>query len=104
MSEPKEYLYMIRPTRIEMVTHGPTPEETRIVSQHSAYLDQLAERGVLQVFGRTQNADEDVFGIVIFVADSEEAARTIMENDPAVKYGVMSARLYPYRIAYIRKA
>lgn len=53
--------------------------------------------------GRTQNSDESTFGIAIFKAENEEAARTIMENDPAVVGGVMQAQLFPYRIALMRK-
>lgn len=53
--------------------------------------------------GRTQNSDESTFGIAIFEAEDELAARRIMENDPAVAGGVMSARLYPYKVALMRK-
>jgi uncharacterized protein YciI len=49
--------------------------------------------------GRTLNTDESSFGIIIFRADSEEAARRIVADDPAVRGGVMRAELYPYRIA-----
>lgn len=35
--------------------------------------------------GRSQNNDENTFGIVIFRASSEAKASEIMENDPAVK-------------------
>jgi len=53
--------------------------------------------------GRTLNTDERSFGIVIFRADSEEAARRVMEQDPAVRNRVMRAELYPYRIALMAK-
>lgn len=49
--------------------------------------------------GRTLNADETAFGIVVFRADSETSARQIMHDDPAVKLGVMHAELFPYRVA-----
>jgi uncharacterized protein YciI len=104
MSNITHYLYTIRPTRLEMLTHGPTPEEAETVAQHFAYLKQLTERGVVVLAGRTLNTDERSFGIVIVQADSEEAARTVMDNDPAVKHDVMRAELYPYRIALMAKA
>lgn len=104
MAEVAEYLYKIHPTRLEMLTQGPTPEEAAIVAQHLAYLQRLAEQGVVVLAGRTQKADERAFGIVIFRAASEEAARNVMNNDPAVKNGVMRAELYPYRIAVMAKA
>ena len=49
--------------------------------------------------GRTQTTDEHTFGIVIFQAQNYNLAVKIMEEDPAVKHGVMSCRLYPYAIA-----
>jgi uncharacterized protein YciI len=87
-----------------MLTHGPTPEEAEIVAQHFAYLKQLTEQGVVVLAGRTLNTDEKSFGIVIMQADSEEAARNVMLNDPAIKHQVMHAELYPYRIALMARA
>jgi uncharacterized protein YciI len=104
MSDVTEYLYKIQPTRLEMLTQGPTPQEAAIVAQHLAYLKGLAEQGVVVLAGRTLNADESAFGIAILRAGSEESARAVMNNDPAVKNGVMRAELYPYRIAVMAKA
>jgi uncharacterized protein YciI len=67
-----------------MVTDGPTPEEAETVSRHFAYLSDLTEKGVMILVGRTQNKDESTFGIAIFEAEDESAARKIMEDDPAV--------------------
>jgi uncharacterized protein YciI len=86
-----------------MVTEGPTLEESETVSRHFAYLSDLTNRGVMILVGRTQNRDESTFGIAVFEAEDEVAARTIMENDPAVAGGVMHATLYPYKVALIRK-
>ena len=94
-----QYLYKIQPNRLEMVTRGPTDEETAILSEHFSYLKSLTDEGVVLVFGRTQNNDPSTFGITIFRAESEEAARSIMDNDPAVKRGVMRAELFPYKVA-----
>jgi uncharacterized protein YciI len=82
-----------------MLTDGPTPEEAEIVSEHFAYLEQLTEQGVVVLAGRTLTTDESSFGIVILRADSEEAARDVMDNDPAVERQVMRAELFPFRIA-----
>ena len=86
-----------------MLSAGPTPQEAEIVSRHFAYLEALAERGVVILAGRTLNTDESSFGIVIFQAESEEAAQAIMNGDPAVQAGVMRARLFPYRIALMAR-
>ena len=92
-----QYLYRIQATRLEMVTRGPTDEEASILSDHVNYLEGLTRQGVVLVFGRTQNNDSSTFGIVIFRAESEDAARSIMNNDPAVKKGIMRAELFPYK-------
>jgi hypothetical protein len=34
-----------------------------------------------------------------FRAGSNEEAQSIMNNDPAVKQGIMHAELYPYKVA-----
>jgi uncharacterized protein YciI len=82
-----------------MLSEGPTPEEERIVGDHYSYLKKLTDQGVVILAGRTLNTDESSFGIIIFRAESEEVARRIVANDPAVRGGVMRAELYPYRIA-----
>ncbi|MBL8063318.1 MAG: hypothetical protein JNK32_09885 [Anaerolineales bacterium] len=98
-----QYLYFLKPTRLGMVAEGPTPEEAETVSRHFAYLTDLTNKGVMILVGRTQNNDESTFGIAIFEAEDEPAARAIMENDPAVAGGVMTAVLYPYSVALMRK-
>lgn len=98
-----QFIYVLKPTRLEMLSDGPTPQEIETVSRHFAYFKDLTEKGVMILMGRTQNNDESTFGIAVFEAEDESAARTIMEDDPAVKGGVMRATLYPYKIALMRK-
>lgn len=99
MTEQREYLYKLHPTRPEMLSEGPTEAEAAILSGHFTYLRDLADRGVVFLAGRTQNTDERAFGLVIFYANSDEAAREIVGGDPAVQHGLMRAELYPYKIA-----
>ena len=103
MSEIKQYLYRIQPARPEMLTGGATPEEQHATSLHSDYRQELLAAGALVLAGRTQNTDETSFGIVIFEAESDEAANEIMLNDPVVKLGVMNAWLFPYGVALMRQ-
>ncbi len=103
MSETTTYLYRVQPVRPEMLSEGPTSEESEITAQHFAYLKDLMEQGVVIVAGRTLNTDSSSFGIIIFNAESEEAARAIVNNDPAVKHRIMRSELFPYRIALIRE-
>jgi uncharacterized protein YciI len=102
--QPKpQWIYYLQPTRLGMVTEGATSEEAGTVSRHFAYLKDLTDKGVMILMGRTQTNDESTFGIAIFEAEDESAARRIMEEDPAVAGGVMRATLYPYKVALMRR-
>ncbi len=99
MSTSNQYLYKIQPVRPAMLSEGATEEESAVVSQHFRYLQQLADQGVVLLAGRTLTNSYSDFGVVIFIAESDEAAQTVVQNDPAVINRVMRAELYPYRIA-----
>jgi len=94
-----EFLYRIVPTRIEMLTAGPTAAEIAATQAHFAYLEAAKNVGVVLGAGRTLTRDEGTFGIVIFRAPDEDKARDFMECDPAVQAGVMRGELFPFRIA-----
>ncbi len=98
-----EYLYRIQPTRHAMLTDGPTPAEAELIGQHFAYLEGLTQQGVVVLAGRTLTTDKSTFGIVIFRAASDKAARAVMAADPAVAGGVMRARLFPFRVALLNR-
>jgi uncharacterized protein YciI len=98
-----QYLYRIQPTRATMLTEGATEAEAAKVSAHFNYLKSLMEQGVVILAGRTLNTDPTSFGIIIFNADSDEAARALVDADPAVSGGVMRAELFPYRVALIEE-
>ena len=95
----QQFLYRIRPTRPDMLAGGPTEQEQRIVQAHFAYLQSLTAAGVVLVAGRTTTEDAQAFGIVVFQAESQAAAERLMHGDPAVRDGVMSAELFPFRVA-----
>jgi uncharacterized protein len=94
-----QYLYRIQPVRLAILTHGPTETEAAVIRDHFKYLENLTGQGIVLMAGRTLTADERTFGIVVFVADSEEAATVLMRNDPAVSAGIMTAELFPFGVA-----
>lgn len=95
-----QWIYRIVPTRPEMVAAA-TDEESAVIEEHFGYLQALKDAGILILAGRTQ-VDEGTFGITIFEAPDETSARAVMQTDPAVASGVMSATLYPYAVAVAR--
>ena len=94
-----QYIYVLRLTRANMLTEGPTEFEAAAVDDHFIRLQRLAADGVVFLAGRTLNSDATTFGIVVFAAENPEAAAEIVAADPAVRAGVMRAELFPYQIA-----
>jgi uncharacterized protein len=54
--------------------------------------------------GQRSLTDHVSFGITVVKANTEEEAHSLMNNDSAVKLGVVNAKLFPYRVALISEA
>lgn len=94
-----EFIYVLRPRRPEMTVTGPTPDEAATINRHFSYLSDLCQRQYVILAGRTTTQDDRVFGICILRTEDQGEAERIVEGDPAVAEGVMSANLFPFRIA-----
>ncbi len=101
MGEKKQFVYFLRLIPRLQNSENWSDKEEEIVDRHFTKLQQLLSEEKLILAGRT--LVNDPTGIVILEVDSEEEAKDLMENDPAVKEGIMTATLYPYRVALIRK-
>jgi len=93
------FIYVLRLIRPEAL-HDMTAEEEAIVDEHFEYLKHALAEDRLGLAGRCLDGE---FGIVLLRAESEDDARRFMENDPAVKKGVMKAEMYPFRVALVEK-
>jgi uncharacterized protein len=102
MTQTPEFIYQLRPTRLAMLTEGPMAEEEAAVDRHFSYLEELTSRGVVLLAGRTIDAGPETVGLVVFRAQDLEEARSIMNGDPAVVAGVMSATLQCFRVALMQ--
>lgn len=89
------YLIMYVPPRADFAKNA-TPEESAVIERHFEYLKGKQADGALLLAGRTDDAR---FGIAVIQADTEDAAREIMANDPSVKEGVFTGELLPFRLA-----
>ena len=98
-----QFVYRLTPVREEMLAEGLSKREKEIIAEHFEYLSALTEQGVVKLAGRTTNTDPSNFGIMVFEAANEEAAREIMFNDPAVRENILAARLFPFKIALMGK-
>ena len=100
--EKMQYLYQLKLIPHLLDEANWTEKENEIVSRHFAKLQSYQQEGKLLLAGRTLTMDPDGFGLVILEVHSEDEAQQLMENDPAVKEGIMTAKLFPYRVALQR--
>ena len=93
-----QFIYFIRPHK-ENFAETMTEEEGNIMGVHFEYLKDLLDKGKLILAGPETTCK---FGIAVIEAESEDEARNIMMNDPAVSSGIVSPELYPFRVSLIR--
>ncbi len=77
-----------------------TEADNQILGRHFAKLQELQKEGKLILAGRT--AVKESMGLVVLEVENETEARKIMENDDAVKAGIMSAEVFPFQTALIK--
>jgi uncharacterized protein YciI len=98
----QQFLYRLSLIRPALLTEGPSVAEQATLGRHLAYLEELKARGSLVLAGRTLTTGPETFGIAVFEASDAAEALAIMNADPAVAEGVMTAELFPYRVAVAR--
>ena len=76
-----------------------TDADKAVVGQHFKRLQAAVATGQVLIAGRTEEPLEKTFGLVVFSATDEAAAREFMLADPCVVQGVMTGTLHPYGLA-----
>lgn len=94
------WLYLLRPVRAAMATE-PTAAEGELLQEHFAYLERLRDEGRLIVAGPSI-VGADALGLAVLDIAAEPEARAVMEGDPAVAGGLMTAELRPLRLSVVR--
>lgn len=110
----RRYVYFLRPVRPELI-NAPTEHEMATITRHFRYLRGLLASNKLILAGRARgemqlpDPESDMValklpapGIVVFEAESPEEARSIMQNDPAVKAGVFKACVDAFGLALLK--
>lgn len=97
MSEDRAYLIVLEPLRDSFVNDA-TEAELSIVADHFAHLQKALKAGRLVLAGRAEDGHP---GIVVIYADSIEQARAFVQDDPAVRTGLFTAQLKPFRLALL---
>jgi uncharacterized protein YciI len=102
-AKPKQFIYVLRLVPRLHSDAAWTKEDEAVIARHLARFRQAVEKGELILAGRTKEPGDKTFGIAIFEAADEVAARAFMESDPAVVAGLMTAELHPFAVALQRK-
>jgi uncharacterized protein len=99
----QQFVYVLRVTPPFQDASKWTPKENDAVARHFARLSQATDAKRVIFAGKTSEPLSQTFGLVVFEAENEEAARQFMSTDPAIQVGVMSATLHPYVLALQRR-
>ena len=102
-TKPKQFIYVLHLVPRLYDDKNWTKEDTAALQRHFARFQEAIKTGQLILAGRTSESGDKTFGIAIFEANDEAAARKFMEEDPAVASGLMTAELHPFTVALQRK-
>ena len=101
--KPKQFIYVFRLVPRLYADSAWTKEDTAALARNYARFQEATKSGQLILAGRTSEPGDKAFGIAIFEAPDEDAARKFMQEDPAVAGGLMTAELHPFAVALQRK-
>jgi uncharacterized protein YciI len=102
-ARPKQFIYVLHLVPRLQDDKAWTAEDKAAVQRHLSNFKEAIQSGQLILAGRTMEPGDKEFGIAIFTAADEAAARKFMEADPAVTAGVMTAELHPFAVVLERK-
>ena len=94
-----DWIYFLHSPR-EHFADTMTDEERAVWRVHFEHLQQLLAEGTLILAGPTLGRHNT--GITIIEAPDEDAARAIMEADPAIAGGHARGELRPFRVSLLR--
>ena len=101
--KPKQFIYVLRLVPRLHADSAWTKEDNAVLERHFVRFQEAAKSGHLILAGRTSESGDKTFGIAIFEATDEDAARKFMQEDPAIAGGLMTAELHPFAVALERK-
>jgi uncharacterized protein len=101
--KPKQFIYVLRLVPRLYADSAWTKEDNAVLERHFARFQEATKSGQLILAGRTSEPGDKTFGIAIFEAPDEDAAKKFMQEDPAVVGRLMTAELHPFAVALQRK-
>ena len=103
VNKPKQFIYVLRLVPRLYDDKNWTKEDNAVLERHFVRFQEAIKSRQLVLAGRTKESGDKTFGIAIFEAPDEAAARAFMQADPAVEGGLMTAELHPFAVALERK-
>ena len=82
--KPKQFIYVLGLVPRLYSEANWTKEDKTVLQRHFARFQEATKSGQLILAGRTNEPGDKTFGIAIFEAPDEAAARAFMQADPAV--------------------
>ncbi len=101
--KPEQFIYVLHLVPRLHLDSAWTESDKQAVGRHFARFQEGIKTGQVILAGRTREAGDKTFGIAIFTAANEAAARKYMEEDPVIMAGIMTAELHPFVLALERK-
>lgn len=99
----KQFIYVLRYTPQFKESLKWTSKEYELAQEHVLYVKGLFDEGRCYMLGRTTNLfDANLFGIVVVDATNIEEAKSIMQNDPMVKNGIMTGEVNLFSIVFAK--
>lgn len=93
------YAGFFQPVRPEMPM-APTAEEQALIGKHFVALKRMLHEGRLIIAGPT--TEPPFTGIVVFEAESREAAERVILGDAAVEGGIFTGRVAPMAVSLLK--
>jgi uncharacterized protein YciI len=81
-AKPKQFIYVLHLVPRLYDDKKWTKEDNAVLQRHFARFQEAIKAGQLILAGRTSESGDKTFGIAIFEANGEAAARKFMEEDP----------------------
>src|SRR5205823_4673887 len=100
--KPKQFIYALRLVPRLYSDANWTKEDNEVLEHHFARFQEATKSGSTDPRWTHGRTGDKTFGIAIFEALDEAAARAFMQADPAVAGGLMTAELHPF-VALERK-
>src|SRR5436309_4383644 len=101
--KPMQFIYVLHLVPRLYADASWTDEDRKVLQRHFVRFQEAINAGKLILARRTTESGDKTFGIAIFEAKDEAAARKFMEEDPAVAGGLMTAELHPFTVALEHK-